>query len=106
MRNETPMKVKVIWLSRMFYGVSQSMNGMNPFDDLSLFLESKISALKWGGDRREAKERFSRKYHLLLDLYGIKLGVKNILIVLDREDQTALQVVEQWAEHSEFPANW
>jgi hypothetical protein len=107
MKRAINKEVKVMWLSRMFYGVSHAADlHINPYDDLSEFLDSRIGALSWGNDKQKVKEQFSRKYHLLLDLYGIKLSLKYIMTELNEEGQLNKLAVEHWAEHSEFPANW
>jgi hypothetical protein len=107
MKREVNKDVKVMWLSRMFYGVSHAFDfDINPHNDLSQFLDAKLNTLRWGENKQEAKERFSRKYHLLLDLYSIKLPLKYILAELNEENQLIKAIAERWAEHSEFPANW
>jgi len=107
MKRKVNKEVKKMWLSRMFYGASHSFDfNINPYEEISEFLNSKVSALKWGENSKKAKELFSKKYHFLLDLYGIKLPIQYIMAELNEDNQLNDLVVEHWAEHSEFPAQW
>lgn len=107
MKKEITKELKVMWLSRMFYGVSHAFDlDINPYNEFSEFLESETRTLLWGTDKKDTKTRFSRKYHLLLDLYGIELPLKYIIEELDHENQLNKIAVEHWAEHSKFPPNW
>lgn len=107
MKREITVQVKTSWLSRMFFGASQySYFNTNPIDDYSLFLNTKIGALSWGKNKKEAKEDFAKSFRILLELYDIKLPLKYIQEQLENESQTNIEAVEKWSQHSEFPANW
>ena len=107
MKREVNKEVKVVWLSRMFYGVSRAYDlNINSYEDLSEFLNAEISSLKWGQDKKEAKKRFTKKYQMLLDLYGIRLSQESVLAELEKENQSTQKAVEHWAEHAEFPGTW
>lgn len=98
---------KMRWISRMYFGVSHSIDfDINPFEELDSFLKSKIKSLHWGQSKKEAKEKFCNKFLLVLSLYDINIPKEVILKCLENENMNNSETVSRWADEAKFPLNW
>jgi hypothetical protein len=94
---------KIKWMTRMYFGVSDTPNhDVNPFESRAEFLEGKVGDLNWGIDKNSSKKSFASRFIQLMELYQIHLDEKQILSVLDDENQFNKDVVAIWAEIAIF----
>jgi hypothetical protein len=106
MKEEFTKENKMRWLSRIYFSVSDSANhDVNPYEDITTFLNAKVGSLQWGNDKKASKERFCKKFNQMLDLYDIHLTVEQIMDGLNKDDMQNSDLVKQWSELATFPAN-
>lgn len=90
-------------LSKMYFGISDSQNhDVNPFEDLSSFLKSKVKSMHWGKQKKASKERFCKKFIQVLELYNIFLEEDFILKSLEKEETSNRDMVKIWAASAIF----
>jgi len=103
----TPEK-KIKWISRMYFGVADSpSHDVNPFDDLTPFLEATVQQLDWGKNTEErtiAKEKFCLYFMRILDLYDFSIPKEEILKCLSNESMKNKDVVQHLASIGFFPS--
>ena len=93
----------------MYFSVSDSPNhDVNPFEEISAFLNATVGDLTWGSDaatRKASKARFCDKFLAITDLYDFEIPRHEVLNGLEKESTTNKDLVTHLASVGKFPEN-
>lgn len=104
MKAEFSKEKKERWLSRMYFSISDAPdNDVNPFENIPDFLKARVSDMQWGKDKTKSRERFCKKFSIILDLYDIVLSREDIMKGFEKENRSNLELVAEWASKANFP---
>jgi hypothetical protein len=107
MPRELTSDEKKRFVSLKYFGTTDNpLDDVNPCDSLNEFLENSVGSLNWGIDatvRRNSKMRFAYNFNQLLNIYRIVLSPADIMTIIDDEDQTNQNAVDEFINHSSFP---
>lgn len=100
-------KEKTRWLSLKFFGTTDNPHDdTNPYDDVSIFLDSTVGSLRWGMSsevRQRSKIRFADTFKKVLQLYKVEIDLADVLIGIQDDNKTNREVVDGWVAVAKFP---
>lgn len=92
------------WVSKIFFSVVDSPEtDINPFSDISQFLNAKIGDLKWGKDAKTAKEKFTKNISNIFGLYEFVIPTEEISKGLLNDGQKIKDLVTHLCSIGQFP---
>ncbi len=98
---------KIKFTSRAYFGVSNNpRDDVNPFNDLQVFLNSKVNSLRWGaggGTANRSKKRFASNMRRVMQTFDIRIDEDDVFQALKPSSKKNSQVVEDIVKDAVFP---
>jgi hypothetical protein len=92
------------WVSKIFFNVTDAPEEkINPFSDLTQFLNARVGDLRWGKDTNGVKAQFTKKLNYIFSLYEYEIPVEEISKGLQNEGQRIKDLVKHLCSIGHFP---
>jgi len=97
---------KFRWISQMYFHVADnSILKINPFQDLSDFLQARVGDLAWGKDfeaRQHSKERFINHFERMIHLYDYQIPDQEVRNCVLNDDLSNYEMVQKLISAGKF----
>jgi hypothetical protein len=97
---------KFRWISQMYFHVADnSILKVNPFQDLSDFLQARVGDLAWGKDheaRQHSKERFINHFERMIHLYNYQIPGHEVRNCILNDDLSNYEMVQKLINAGKF----